>query len=40
VQDENPPDAGSFLDLELEFYSIKTFRGANAMPRIPLLLDD
>jgi hypothetical protein len=40
TRDENPPDAGSYLDLELEFYSIKTSQGASAMPWIPLLLDD
>ena len=40
TRDENPPDAGSYLDLELEFYTLKTSQGANAMPWIPLLLDD
>jgi hypothetical protein len=40
TRDENPPDAGSYLDLELEFYTIKTSQGANAMPWIPLLLLD
>ena len=39
TRDENTPDAGSYLDLELEFYSIKTSRETNAMPWIPLLLD-
>jgi len=40
ARDENPPGAGSYLDLELEFYTIKTPQGANAMPWIPLLLLD
>jgi hypothetical protein len=39
TRDENPPDAaGSYLDLELEFYTIS--QGADAMPWIPLLLLD
>jgi hypothetical protein len=38
TRDENPPDAGSYLDLELEFYTINTSQGSNAMPWIPLLL--
>ena len=40
TRDENPPDAGSYLDLELEFSTIKALQKANAMPWIPLLLLD
>ena len=39
IRDENPPDhAGSYLDLEIEFYTIETSQGNDAMPWIPLLL--
>ena len=39
TRDENPPDAaGSYLDLELEFYTKNTSQEANALPWIPLLL--
>ena len=40
TRDENPPDAGSYIDLELEFYAIKTSQGAHALPWLPLLLMD
>jgi hypothetical protein len=39
-RDELPPEAGSYLDLEIEFFTIDTSQRAIARPWIPLLLLD